>query len=567
MAKVTTDPFAEGFKEGLKEAKHKAAVRKRLMAEISQLTSKQGESVKAFSRQVAYDDFYETHYETKLVLKPPYSPERMYELYEECGCLQACVDAFIFNVGGYGWKIKPKDGSEVDNLPPAEKYEAHPEKVKLENLFDCPNGQESFSALREFVDRDYNVTGNGYIEVVRNLKGEPALLFWLDAKRMRLTPLDDEHTTIVLNVSRDGKDIKIPSRKRFRKYVMGISNPKAVTGTLGKDVRFFKEFGDPRNINAFTGHTEDKKDNSDEVWESATEVIHFKYGNGTYGIPRWIGTLLNVMGITKADYINHNLFEAQGIPPLLITIAGGELTEESMNDLLAMLKGHTEDIGKFNKPLLLEASGTSFNLQGKDTPPKLNVTSLTEYRKDDLTFQKYLEDSRAAIRSFGFRLPAMFLGEHTGLNYASANLLRIATEDQVFIPARNKFDDVINNTIVKDLGVSDWVFDTVDPVIKSNADLMGLLPHIVNTGVLSPNELIEFFNENFNAQLRPYVGEHEEWADSPLAFSKSLYNYGTIYGQGEGDPQNPQGQEPVVGDGEDEATKPKTSEGTDGKAA
>jgi len=532
MSEDAKTQFNEGFQEGLLKAKEHGKVRQKFDKMISQMIAKAEDKTKSFSRQVQYDDFYEEHYETKLVLRPPYSPDKMYELYEECGCLQACVDAFIRNVGGYGWRIKPKDGSEVDMLPADKKYEKHPDKVKLEEFFSCPNGKEDFISIREKIDRDYNVTGNGYMEVVRNLKGEPSLLFWLDAKRMRLTPLDNEYTDIKLQVVRGEKVITIPSRQKFRRLVMGVGNPKKASGILGKDVRYFKEYGDPRRINAITGHTWELRDASDDVWEEATEVIHFKYGNGSYGVPRWIGTLMNVMGITKADYVNHNLFEAQGIPPLLITIAGGELTEESMLDLMKMIEGHTKDITKFNKPLLLEAAGTSFNLQGKDTPPKIEVTSLTEYRKDDLTFQKYLEDSRASIRQFGFRLPAMFLGEHTGLNYASANLLRIATEDQVFQPERNSFDAILNNTLVKDMKIVQWVFDTIDPVIKSNADLMGLLPHIVNTGVLSPNELIEFFNENFNAQLRPYTEEHAEWANSPLAFSKSLYNYGTIYGDG-----------------------------------
>ena len=79
---------------------------------------------------------------------------------------------------------------------------------------------------------------------------------------MRLTQLDTEYTPVTYMIrDNDSNELqKYPSRKRFRRYVQ-IRDGKRV---------YFKEFGDPRLINARTG----KVDDNAEV--PATEIIHFK---------------------------------------------------------------------------------------------------------------------------------------------------------------------------------------------------------------------------------------------------------------------------------------------------
>jgi len=91
-----------------------------------------------------------------------------------------------------------------------------------------------------------------------------------------------------------------------------------VTNTSIHDIRWFKEYGDARKMCAVTGKYEDELSKDDTIKIEASELIHFKQGNDTYGIPKWTGISSTVLGVRDADYVNYKLFSDQGIPPLAI---------------------------------------------------------------------------------------------------------------------------------------------------------------------------------------------------------------------------------------------------------
>ncbi len=420
--------------------------RQRLYTEVEKIIKDQEERVSEYSRQVDYDDAFTSFYDTQRadslqILQPPYLPGKMYELYEESGILQACVEAYVTNVHGYGYDILPVEGVKGESDNESKK----PEQIFLEEIFSQPNAEESFGGLTEKLRRDYEVTGNAYLEVVRDTVGKPSLMFWMDSKRTRLIILDKEPVTVDQTVVRNGKEIKVKVEKKFRKYVM-ITSGVGVADTA--HMRYFKEFGDPRIINALDGKTwteeeynnlENAVDKEKNKFIPATEVIHFKYGNGTYGVPRWIGTVLNVMGMYKAEYVNYDLFDSQGIPPLVVGIAGGELSEQSYEDLIRLVM-KAKSFKAFHKMLVLEAESTTQSLDGKESVPKMDIQNLAQYRKEDAMFLNYLQDGRETIRKYGFRLSGIFLGELKDHNFASARIARSTAEEQVFVPGILRID-------------------------------------------------------------------------------------------------------------------------------
>lgn len=479
---------------------------------LKQQARKAEEELSSYSRQVSYDDLFTSFYNDgdAQILEPPYLPGKMYELWEESGILQSCVEAFVHNIHGYGWEIVTEEGVEEGDTE-------NPEKNLLQTFFKQPNPEESAGALFKKVGRDYEVTGNAYLEAVRNAGGYVTMLFWMDAKRTRLLKLDTEKVEVEETLQRGDDEVKVTFERNFRKYAM-------LAGPHRKDIRYYKEFGDPRMINALDGSVwnesavqefntaVEKGEKPEKQFIPATEVIHLKHGNGTYGVPRWIGTLLCAMGINRAEYVNFDLFQNQGIPPLVVTLAGGELTEESYQDLLRLFvkaKGYEN----FNKLLMLEADSTTQSLDGKEAVPKLEVKNLAEYRKEDAMFLSYLQDAREVVRRYGFRLSGLYLGDVKDHNYASAKVARETAEEQIFVPERNDFDEVINMKVVDGMGVKEYRFKSLGPVIQSSEELIQLISPLTEVGAFTVNELIVFCNENFGTALEQ---KEEDWANVPI---------------------------------------------------
>lgn len=477
------------------------ALRKRrsLLKDIEHALKQASEKRAAYSRQIDYEDLFTDHYESaggRALLSPPYAPDRMFELYEESGILQSCVEAYVQNVDGFGQTVEPDVGVLGDAAP-----QDSPTRRLLEDLFEYPNPEYSFTELRKRLRRDLEVTGNAYMEVVRNLKGEPQLLFWVDARRVRLSKLDETTTQVSLTLPRGGETQTVTVHKRFRRMAM--------VSARGLRPVWFKEFGDPRRIDANSGDLVADGDGA-----PATELIHFKIGNGTYGIPRWIGTVQSVMGSTKAEFVNYDLFDSQGIPPLIITVAGGSLSEESLDDLRNLLV-KAKSVQNFHKVLLLEAESDSGLVDGKGASPKLDVQSLSEHRKEDAMFLKYLEDSRKSVRQYGFRLPSMFVGDAEEYSHETASIVRHVAEEQIFAPERVLFDEIINRRLIPALGITGWKLKTLGPVLKDSTQLLQLLPVLIEQGAFTVNELIAFVNEHFGTQIEPYE-DGEAWANIPI---------------------------------------------------
>jgi PBSX family phage portal protein len=461
-----------------------------------------------YSRQVDYDDIFDS-WESKSnlaggirLLDPPYKPGRMYELYEQSSILNACVEAYINNIDGYGYNIVSGRSDDDD-----EQLENNPIVQELKNFFDNPNDVDSLDTLREKIRRDFEVTGNAYLEVVRGQDNKPTLLFWVNAQRIRISTTR-EPVISEISVVRSDKLIPISVEKRFRSYCMLSSEGSSI----GPRVRWFKEYGDARLMDAETGEFRENIPAENQ----ASEIIHFKHGNGVYGIPRWIATLMSVLGSGKANMVNYDLFDNQGIPPLIVSVAGGALTEESFQDLKELFL-KAKGSRNFNRLLILEVEGETTGIDGKETFPRINVQSLAEYRKEDAMFLQYLKSGQNEVQKLGFRLPGMFIGISDDANYATAFIVRTTVEEQVFIPERSRFDEIINKTIVRDITgkKSNLRFKSNGPTMQSTDGLTGLMATLVNSGVFTVNGLISFVNATYGTSIALY-DKKEAWANEPI---------------------------------------------------
>lgn len=454
----------------------------------------------------ALPDPFNKHYRSENgweIIKPPVNPYALVKILQENSHLLQCIDAMVTNIHGFGYRMEfiGKDGEETS---PA----ALQELQHLEEMFDSPNIYISFQELRERLGWDYWALGNAYMEIGRDTTGKVMTFNHVPSATIRITKVDAEPIPVTETLMRMGKRVKIRTKKYFRRFVQ--------LDEAGKKV-YFKEFGDPRTIDPKTG----KENTSLPLEDSATEIIHFSDYNSmsVYGIPLWHSQLPSVMGSRQAELTNLDFFENNGIPALAILVAGGYLTQEAFEELqnnFEAVKGR----GSVNKVLILEARGAVEDsaMTGSVPTPSITMKPLYSDRQSDALFQDYEKQSRDKIRSV-FRLPPVFTGVATDYTYASAKVSLEIAENQIFIPERVKFDDIVNKKLLPTWEPKYWRFRTNPASLATSEDLIKAIEIFNEAGAISVNNAINILNEKLNLDM-PRVEEF--WGDLPFMMMKSI---------------------------------------------
>jgi len=294
-------------------------------ATIRTVTSKADDLDVLSKRTVDDTDPFLQIYDTERLLTPPYSFPNLWQIYEQSDVLQTCADAMKRNIDGFGYQLQFLG----DDKKVSEDAEAMAEKVMAENFFDYANEKQSWRTLRMLAREDMEALGNAAFELVRNVKNEIVLAYHSPFKNLRISATLGKQITVPITIMRKGKPVKIKVKKHFRKFCQIRSD--------GKKLRWFKEFGDPRFLDALDGKY---KKTIKDCKILATEIWWHKmpFGSEVYGIPRWIGAVLQAMGRRNAQFVNYDLFEHQGIPPMAIMVSGGVLNDESLEELEQVLR-------------------------------------------------------------------------------------------------------------------------------------------------------------------------------------------------------------------------------------
>lgn len=459
-----------------------------------------------YSRQLQPDDVFQGSYDQHNLLVPPYSPSQLYSIYESSSILSPNVDAYVQNIDGFDIIFR-----YIGEPGKKDSKEAKKDKRELTAFFKRANETQSFRTVRCAMRTDYEVLGYGFMEITRSQDGEIACIYPVQAMYIRLASLSKENPQkITTTLPRGGKDKPIIISKKFRRYAQVL--PSASPGS----VRWFKEYGDPRKMDAATGKFESQ---DYKVKELASELLYFKNGNSTYGLPRWVGNILGVMGVRSADYINYDLFDSQGIPPLVIMVSGGILTQDSIDTIEALFR-QSKGYQNFNRLLLLEAQSEG----GIDDKliPRVELKSLSEARADDAMFQKYIASTEKKLR-VDFRLPPLYLGLSEEYTRSSVELSRIVAEEQVFEPERAAEDEVYNNTIMRELGSKYWAFKSGCPALVTGEGLLRGFDSISESGVLTINQSLEISNRAMGLDFEEIK---DEWANYPLTILNRLLDRG-----------------------------------------
>lgn len=489
-------------------------------------------------------------------LTPPYNLSTLCEVFECSAALRPSVDAYATNIDGNGHHLEPLVDLDADDLleqvanaiyverlvardagqvvptvvPTAEEVSARlsmiedsmrVERYKLEQFFEGCTVEESFVSLRKRTRQDLEVTGNGAWEVLRDSAGQVVQFCYVPAHTVRLLPQGREFVDVVVPVRVSPIAVRSERlKRRFRKFVQVID----------QCVVYFKEYGDPRVMSSVTGryfasHDELRRvepgRGRSEPSEPATEIMHFRVHapRTPYGVPRWVGAMLSVLGMRQADEVNYLYFENKSVPPLALLVSGGRVSSDSVQAIRDFIDNEIKGAKNFHKILVIEAESGSGN-EGDPVGSgrmKIELKPLTSAQQSDALFQKYDERGLDKV-GMQFRLSRMLRGDVRDFNRATADAALEFAEAQVFGPERVEFDFAMNRVVLSSLGIRFWRFASNSTVVRDPKVLAEIIARLTSVNVLVPNDARRLAAELvFNSPL-PKIDA--DWVYQPVMLSQ-----------------------------------------------
>ena len=487
------------------------------------------------------------------VLPPPYEPDVLCKVFENSNSLRQNVDAYKTNIDGFGHVFEPvielresgardmiRDAIYLERaqniaagqpssieqlLPPTDQeidekiqtlqYAMRIEKATAESFFENCCAESSFVTLRRNTREDTEVTGNGYWEVIRNDAGAVSQFALMPSRSVRVVKTKSKSVSVKQTV-RVGTLLTREEtyKRRFRRYAQ----------IAGDDIVYFKEYDDPTIVSSVSGKeyaTVEALQLAEPNVPPANEVLHFKIPsirNGAYGVPRWMGNLLSVLGSRSAEEVNFAYFENKAIPPIAILVSGGRLGEESVKRIQDFVEVEIKGKKNFHKILVIEAetSAGSIGLQDNAAAMRVEIKQLTDAQLKDGLFREYDSGNMDKV-GFSFRMPRILRGDIRDFNRASAVAALDFAESQVFVPERNDFDFMMNRFLLPKLGIRLWRFKSLGPRLSDSQDWGDMISKLTIAGILTPQDAREIVSKKVLSHELPLIDA--DWVTQPLALT------------------------------------------------
>ena len=439
----------------------------------------------------------------------------MHRLVEESNIIPQCLDAYVTNIASYGFRVVPRrEGVEMNKT----------EENTLNSWIISANVDESLTGVHEKTVYDYEKYGFGYYEVARTRSGQPSLIRYARASRIRLVKQQENPVEVTTQIVRGGRRITVRERKFFRRFA------QLRPGGFRTDSNFawiyFKEMGDPRKMNWKTGLYQGERGQGRVTKEEeATEIMYDRQeGEGPYGLPRWIGNLPGIMGSRESEVVNLRYFEDNTVPPMMLLVSGGRLTRQSFSDLDEILTKVGIGKDRQNQIMLVEAVPETTGIEDKGHVD-LKLEKLTNSRQSDALFKDYDEGNQSKIQS-AFRLPPVLIGKAQDITFATANVSAFIAEQQVFLPERRRHDELLNKKFVNavnGLNLQTVKLESKGPQITAPEQVIKTLTAANVMGALTPRNAQLAINEAMELSIPEYpavgAADYEEYMDQPISIT------------------------------------------------
>ena len=384
-----------------------------------------------------------TGYNAFNVVAPPYNLNYLAKLYELSSPHYAAINAKVSNIVGLGFDFvesplsKRKLDDMTGNTEKLTKYRKKLAKAKdeLREILEALNEEDSLADILDRVWKDYEATGNAYIEIGRKKNGVIGYLGHVPS------------TSVRVRRERDG-------------YVQIFSN-KAV---------FFRNFGDKETVDPLG---EDEQPN---------ELIHlYKYApaNQFYGVPDIIAAKNAIAGNEFADRYNLDYFENKAIPRHLITLKGATLGTQTANNLLEFFETGLK--GKNHRSLFIPLPADSPD--GRKVEFKIEPIEATVQDSSFNNFKK--QNLNSILMAHRVPLTKVSVGESVAL--AVARDADKTFKEQVCQPEQKRLEQKLNR-IVKEF--TDLFTLKLNEMTLTDADTQSKIwERLAKIGAITRNEI------------------------------------------------------------------------------
>lgn len=357
-------------------------------------------------------------------LKPPEDLDRLAGLTQVARTRRSCIEAVTLNTVGRGFSVVPREGFEEDVQ--------EDEIAEVEALLDAMArkdallGRPSLTRLLSAVKWDEEEVGNGYLEVARNrIDGQICGLYHVQGKRVR-------------------------RRQDHKGWVVGPKN------AARHELVEFYDFGDKVKYDA-EGRPEGTLNGTGKRWDR-NEIIPFRLYTSEsrhYGLPRDVNLAIDYLGDRNAAQANVSFFDSSGVPPTVIFIkkplpdspedAVEVVTDPSIAQKIVATLDSEKD--KRHRVAVVPLN------EGEDVD-SVDLATLSER---DMGFIEFRKDNRRATLG-AFRLSPIFVADIEDTNYSTAETERKLTKEQVFDPEQDRWEDILSDSLLRDMGYPHLVF-------------------------------------------------------------------------------------------------------------
>lgn len=407
---------------------------------------------------------------SQTLLSPPYDKSLLRSLMDYSTILSQCNEAYKQNIAGFGISPKYIEDETTTGESSAKKAEWN----RMDDLLDSLNDEMPLKEVFETAILHREETGEAYIEVLRNLRGEVVGLENIDPVHMLVTRK---------LVGADGK--------KYRRYCYRD----------GVNEVWYKALGDPTSLNIDGSIDEGTTDKG-----TATEVLHLKIGDGAYGVPRWIGALLDLLGDREAGELNYSYFTEGRHTPLALITNNAQLTPETEQKLKEYANG-----GKSARHKILwlglesDVPEDMDPLEAAKKKGTAELVKMADVLQSDALFLEYSDKVREKVLS-KYRLPPVYIGLSNDYNRATVETARELTEEQVFQPERAALAWRINR-LFREYGFQHVEVTLDAPKIENPDDTARILDVLVKAGAVAPNDVRDLLGRVLGKDLEAFQDE------------------------------------------------------------
>lgn len=365
-------------------------------------------------------------------ITPPENLEALAKATGSSGVRRSCIAAVVHNTVGLGHDIEvlPDQADEqAGEDEPREVMDFLDACARRDPFLHKPNLTRLFAAVKW----DEQEVGNGYIEVSRNRRtGKIDGLFHVPGKRIR--------------------------RKADRSgWVMGPRSDAELSfttggSTMGGQVIEFCDFGSKVEYER-DGTPKGKLAKDAKSW-ATNELIPFQVYTSEsrdYGLPVDAHLAVDYLGDKLAADSNVGYFDNSGVPPSLIFVTPQETDPDSDEDEIELevspdtIQAITDTL-KAGGPVRHKVA--VIPLPAGARAEKIDLAVLSDR---DIGFVQFRADNRR--RTVGaFRISPIFVADIEDAGKYTAEVERYLTKEQVFDPEQRRWEDILGQTLLRELG-------------------------------------------------------------------------------------------------------------------